>query len=96
MDSQTITCSYQQEPLLVQLCDWKGRFRKGMEGRAKTREETIRHERNVESKNHIQEECKLSHEREEVPFIAVTPVSNPILLLSLRLIETAIFCHIRN
>ena len=41
-----------------------------MESRANEGEEAFRDERNGQSKNHLQAQCQLGHEREEIPLPA--------------------------
>ncbi len=68
-------CSDKQESLYVSLCDWAWRFRKGMEGRKKEREETICNEGNAQGAHYSEALGQLRHERKEVLNTAHSPVS---------------------
>ena len=50
-----------------------------MESRANEGEEAFRDERNGQSEDHLQAQCQLGHEREEIPLPAQSPVSTPLL-----------------
>ena len=68
-------CRNKQKPIQVRVCDRKGRFRQGVEGRVPQGEQTFRHEGDGKGAHHFQTQCQFSHEREKVPLPAQSPVS---------------------
>ena len=68
-------CRNKQKPVQVRVCDRKGRFRQGVEGRVPQGEQTFCHEGDGKGAHHFQTQCQFSHEREKVPLPAQSPVS---------------------